>query len=124
MARIKTDLLKTGLNPTTNAKFIQLGIPADLIGQVIGDAPLSAGYHAIDGQWLDTSTDPAKWVDYCAAVDLRAGHYDMSGAERPMTGQAIHDLVSAGSLLGLCMFFRHPGFDGTPNQLASSYSPD
>jgi len=114
MASIKTDLLKTGLNPTTNAKFLHLGIPAVLIGQVIGDAPLSAGYHAVDGQWLDTSADPARWVDYCAAVDLRPGHFDMSGAERPMTGQAIHDLVSAGSLLGLCMFFRHPGFDGTP----------
>ena len=101
-----THLLKSGLHSVTNAKFIALGIPAVLIGQTVGDAPLSAGFHAPDGE--------ENGHQYCAAVDLRIAHYNLQGDNTPMTTQEIYALVSLGSLRGLCMFFRHPGFDGTP----------
>ena len=118
----RSRLLAAGLHPLTDAKLRLLGVPAVLIGQVIGDAPLSAGFHAADGQWFAPdfpfkSPGPWKnesWVDYTAAVDLKPARFDMKGAEVPMMREAIYDLVSAASLLGICMFFRHPGFDGTP----------
>lgn len=119
--------LKAGLHPVTNEKFVKLGVPIDLIGQVIGDAPLSSGYHAVDGQFSRTMfpdyhcfnsdgtiNTTSEWVDYCAAVDLRPAHYDLTGANKPMDREAIYQFVSAAALLGICAFFRHPGFDGTP----------
>ena len=115
------ELIAKGLHPATSAKFQQLGIPACLIGQVIGNAPLSAGFHAIDGQWsrstfpsVNPLTEDTEWVNYCAAVDLRVSHYNMRGEQKAMTGQEIHALVSDMSLIGICGFFRHPGFDGVP----------
>lgn len=115
------DLLAAGLHPVTEAKLRILGIPAVLIGQVIGDAPLSAGYHAVDGQFrrsdfpeLTFPDDTGVWVNYCGAVDLRPARFDLSGTEQPMTREAVYTLVSAASLLGLCMFFRFPLLDGTP----------
>lgn len=103
-------VLKAGLHPVTSEKFRRLCIPLALIGQTVGDAPLSAGFHAVDGQY----NTGGGWADYCAAVDLRPAHYNLAGENVPMTRTEIYDLVSAASLLGICMFFRHPGFDGTP----------
>ena len=88
-------LLKAGLHPDASDALRAIGITADQISQTIGDAPASAGTHAVDGI-----------VDghpFSAATDLRTGG---------LTDAEIVDELEALGTAGFAAWYRQTGHDG------------
>ena len=88
-------LLKEGLHPDASDALRALGITADRISQTIGNAPASAGTHAVDGT--------VDGVAFSAATDLRTGG---------LTETEIADELEALGTAGFAAWYRHTGHDG------------
>lgn len=95
-------LLKECLHPDASDALRAAGIEVWQVGQVIGNAPASAGTHAADG----TINGHA----YCAAVDIRVRDKDGNY----ISADAVKAILSKLADHGLCGFYRNPGHDHWP----------
>lgn len=92
-----SNLLKAGLHPDASDALRKAGVPADMIGQTIGNAPASGGTHAKDGK--------TNGNDYCSATDLRI---------HTLSHAAKDDLFNRVANQGFAVFYRKPGENHWP----------
>lgn len=91
------EYLAYGLHPDASDALRYLRVSAGTITQTIGDAPASAGTHAVDGT--------AEGHDYSCATDL-----SVSG----LGEDAIHRYIADLAAVGYAGWYRKPGADGVP----------
>jgi hypothetical protein len=95
------NILKWGLHPVASDRLRCAGITAARISQTIGNYSASAGTHLQDGT--------ASGHPYSAATDL-----SVAG----LTDSQVKTLLTKLDQLGFAAFFRRPGHDGWPSNLA------
>lgn len=88
-------ILKYGISQLASDALRSIGITADRCGQSIGNAPLSAGVHAADGE--------INGQPYTAALDLRI---------RDLTLSEIRQLLDKLGGVGFACWYRSQGWDG------------
>lgn len=94
----------TGMLPAAFGAYLKAcaaaGLEPESVVQTVGQAPLSAGYHAADGTFRN---ERGREEEYSAATDLSVRH------PRELSGGEVSRLLLALLRQGYCPFWRHEG---------------
>lgn len=97
---------KWGVHPEAADALGYVNIAPGRIGQTVGNAGASSGFHLMDGR--------VNGQPYSAAVDIRTGA--LGDGSKPLTEKQIHELLEQLGRAGFAAWYRRPGEDDWPKK--------